>query len=125
MDQDSPTNGSEQTFPIWKLGLLAFGLVVALFFWCRFDHHPTQRLVIAKGASAHAVAQELKDQGLVLHPWIYLLWHQAFGAQSSARPGIYELNPSVVGYPLFRTLRHGPPLMRVTFPEGWTSKQMA
>src|SRR5262249_27550785 len=29
------------------------------------------------------------------------------------------------GYRIYRQLRHGPPLVRITFPEGWTSRQMA
>src|SRR4029077_4947718 len=29
------------------------------------------------------------------------------------------------GYAIYRLLLKGPPLARVTFPEGWTSKQMA
>src|SRR6266480_5166041 len=93
-----------------KLGLPAFFILLMLFLCIRYVHRPEQRLVIAKGASARAVAQELKDQRLILHPWIYLMWAKAFGAHGIARPGVYWMKPSPTGYRLFQTLRHGPPL---------------
>jgi len=35
------------------------------------------------------------------------------------------LAPDWSAFRIFRQIRLGPPLMRVTFPEGWTAKQMA
>ena len=35
------------------------------------------------------------------------------------------MSPSWSGLTIFRKIQRGPPLMRVTFPEGWTARQMA
>jgi UPF0755 protein len=41
------------------------------------------------------------------------------------RPGVYDIPMRNSGYSIYRQLLKGPPLARVTFPEGWTAKQMA
>ena len=48
-----------------------------------------------------------------------------FGRSGSIKPGVYELSTRETGLGIYRTFRKGPPLVRVTFPEGWTSKQIA
>src|SRR5579863_2245070 len=96
------------------------GLDVA---WHR--HSPEQRFVIPNGASAHVVAHQLREQHLILHPWLFLLWVKLNGHVAALKPGTYDLKPSLTGHSIYENIRRGPPLMRVTFPEGWTSKQMA
>jgi UPF0755 protein len=85
---------------------------------------PPQKFVVAKGASVHEMARNLRDQGFIWHPWTFLIWVKLEG-KASIRPGIYQLLPSDTGWKILQILRRGPPLMRVTFPEGWTAKQMA
>src|SRR6266480_5546819 len=115
MDKDpsSQDEGNSQTSRWIKIGLPAIVFIGVMLLCFRFVHRPEQRLVIDKGESAHAVAAQLKDQRLILHPWIYLMWTKTFGARGAARPGVYWVKPSPTGYRLFQTLRHGPPLMRV------------
>jgi UPF0755 protein len=51
--------------------------------------------------------------------WAKLPGHKAI------RPGVYEISPRAWGFSIYRQLLKGPPKVRVTFPEGWTSQQMA
>jgi UPF0755 protein len=41
------------------------------------------------------------------------------------RPGVYTFSSHDSAWRIYRTLLKGPSLVRVTFPEGWTDKQMA
>lgn len=84
-----------------------------------------QRFVIPKGCSAHQVARDLQRQGFIFHPWTFLIWVKLSSGKGAIQPGVYSLSPRWTGRHLFRTLRRGPPATRLTFPEGWTAKQMA
>ena len=59
------------------------------------------------------------------NPWSFLIWVKLFGHPGAIKPGVYELSARDNGWTIYRKFRKGPPLMRVTFPEGWTAKQMA
>ncbi len=78
---------------------------------------------VAKGATARSIAAQLYQEGYLWHPWTFLIWVKVSGKRD-LRPGLYPLSKSWTGWTIFRTLRKGPPLLRVTFPEGWTAKQM-
>lgn len=83
-----------------------------------------ERFVVAKGASAREIAQGLRRQGFVWHPWSFVLWAKVRG-QNGIRPGAYALSRRMTGFEIYNVFRRGPPLARVTFPEGWTAKQIA
>jgi len=80
--------------------------------------------IVPKGASAHEVAGRLKRDGLILHPWTFLIWMK-LEPHGALRPGLYDLAPGLSGRQILKLFRQGPPLIKVTFPEGWTSQQMA
>jgi len=105
---------------------VAIVLFVLGFIWSSWhkDLLPPERFVVARGASAHQIAQQLRRQGLIWHPWTFLIWVKLHG-KTNIRPGVYSISRSLGGLQILRVLRAGPPLVRVTFPEGWTSKQMA
>ena len=84
----------------------------------------TVRFQVRKGLSARQIARDLHDSGLIRHPWSYWAWAR-LNRRKSARPGVYELSPRASGFSIYRQLLQGPPLARVTFPEGWTARQMA
>jgi UPF0755 protein len=83
------------------------------------------RFVVPRGASAHEIARRLEQDHLIWNRWQFLVWVKLAGSKASIRPGVYSLSPSWTGLSIFRQLRHGPPIVRLTFPEGWTSRQMA
>jgi UPF0755 protein len=81
------------------------------------------RFQVRKGVSIHDVARELRTQGLIRHRWSFLIWPKIL--RDAIRPGFYEVSPHETGLTIYQHFVQGPPKVRVTFPEGWTSKQMA
>ncbi len=79
---------------------------------------------IAKGSSAHGIARQLYQEHFLWHPYAFLIWAK-LDRGGALQPGTYELSRRWTGFTLFRKVRQGPPRVRVTFPEGWTSRQMA
>jgi len=79
---------------------------------------------VRKGIAARDIARDLHDDGLIRHPWTFLIWVKLLGARA-IRPGVYDLSSRASGFGIYRTFLKGPQLVRVTFPEGWTAKQMA
>ncbi|MFA5976127.1 MAG: endolytic transglycosylase MltG [Elusimicrobiota bacterium] len=96
------------------------GLILAL----RLQSRTPERFVVAKGASAREIAHNLRHQGLLWHPWTFVCWVKLCG-KNGIHPGYYLLSPRLTGYQIYRTFRQGPPVVRVTFPEGWSAQQMA
>lgn len=84
----------------------------------------TIRFQLRRGISAREIAQDLTDTGVLRHRGLFLLWVKAFGARR-LRPGVYDLSSRSTGLSLYRQFIKGPPLVKVTFPEGWMSSQMA
>jgi UPF0755 protein len=81
------------------------------------------RYQVRKGVSMRDVARDLRAQGLLRHRWSFLIWPKIL--REAIRPGVYEISPRETGLAIYRQFVQGPPKVRVTFPEGWTSRQMA
>lgn len=79
---------------------------------------------VRKGLSAHEIARDLHDQGVLRHPAAFLIWVKLLGSKA-IRPGVYDISRRSSGLAIYRQFLKGPPLVRITFPEGWTAKQMA
>lgn len=79
---------------------------------------------VRKGISAREVARELQVQGLIHQRWSFLLWARFYG-RKAIRPGIYEISNRESVLTMYRRFLQGPPKARLTFPEGWTARQMA
>jgi UPF0755 protein len=114
-----------------KSKLLFFGFIFvlggALLLWTfkPFSSAATLRFQVHRGVPARTIAHDLRAQGLLSSPWSFLVWVKIFGHPGALKPGVYELSTRDSGLSIFRKLRQGPPLVRVTFPEGWTCRQMA
>jgi UPF0755 protein len=107
------------------LAVLGFLLVISVYFaWWPGVHLP-QRFTVTKGASAHAVGHDLKEAHLIGSSLMFRIWVKLAGSRGAIHPGVYMLTPGWTGYRIAQQIRKGPPLVRVTFPEGWTAKQMA
>jgi len=86
---------------------------------------PPVRFVVAHGESAHEIAVHLQQQGFLWRRTPFLFWVRLLQSHKPIRSGVYELSPNASSWSLFRALQHGPPRIKVTFPEGWTARQMA
>jgi UPF0755 protein len=106
-------------------GLLFLGLLIGFYISATPGSDAPQRFSLLPGSSARNVANELYAAGLIQHPVLFRVWVKLYGSRGAPRPGIYMLSYDRLGFRIFQQLRKGPPLVRITFPEGWTSKQMA
>jgi UPF0755 protein len=112
-----------------KILLLAFvvsflGASILLWMFRPFGTVTTVHFQVRRGLSAREIAHDLQQGGLLNHPWTFLIWVKLMGAKA-IRPGVYDLSSHASGLGIYRTLIKGPLRARVTFPEGWTAKQMA
>ncbi len=100
-------------------------LGVGGFWFTRSSSGDPQMFSVPKGASARTVARDLYQLGLIGSRRMFLIWVKLKGESGAVRPGTYQLEPGWSGYKIAKQLRKGPPLVRVTFPEGWMARQMA
>lgn len=107
----------------WLVVLLF--LLVSLILLLRPHPTPEQRFLIPKGASTHTIAHQLYERHFLWHPWTFLIWTKIYSPHKPFRAGAYLLSPSESGWTHFRKIEKGPQQARVTFPEGWTARQMA
>jgi UPF0755 protein len=122
-----PDRRGSLSHPIrWAAWGIAFFLVLALGYVLIWPGHAEpKRFEVAKGAPVRAIARDLKTEGLTGSTVFFRFWVKLMGSHDALRPGVYTLKPSWSGFRIYRQLKKGPPLMKVTFPEGWTSRQMA
>ncbi len=103
--------------------LVLWGLIAFLFLRPAGPER-VQRFQLRRGLSAQEIARDLRDNGLLRHRMNFLVWVKLFGARR-LHAGVYELSSRSTGLSLYRQFVKGPPLYKVTFPEGWMAKQMA
>ena len=102
----------------------AFGLYLWWHWATRAVGGPRRivRVQIARGAAVHTVAAELERDGLIRSAFLFA-W-RARGA--TLRPGYYDLQPTEPPRDILRRLERGDiATIRVTFPEGFTTRQIA
>jgi UPF0755 protein len=116
--------GSQSKIILWSSALALIGVVALLWISRPFASVSTVHFQVRKGLSAHEIAHDLHDQGVIRHPWTFLIWVKLMGAKA-IRPGVYDIPRGDSGFSIYRLMLKGPALAHVTFPEGWTSKQMA
>jgi UPF0755 protein len=122
-----PDPASHQKSPHLIVGV---SVLIALLIggtWFFYLRRPATAVsfTVARGDSARLIARHLSEQKRVIRPWSFLFWVKVLGKGSAIRPGVYTLASRDGGLAIYEKLRQGPPLVRVTFPEGWTAGQMA
>jgi UPF0755 protein len=112
--------------------LLLAGSIASFTLWAWRDWTtpgplPEQRtIVLARGSGAVEIARALAEEGVLAHPWLFLLGAEATGQLHRLKAGEYEfeaaISPEGVSDLLAsgKTVRH-----RVTIPEGLTSAEIA
>ncbi|MDX1933521.1 MAG: endolytic transglycosylase MltG [Capsulimonadales bacterium] len=94
--------------------------------WLLAPAEPTvtrrQRIVIPPGATVTAVGQQLEREGVIRSGRAFAF----LGKDRTIKPGTYDLSPSETPVGLLRRLEKGDVATnRVTFPEGFTLRQIA
>jgi len=98
--------------------------------WGRLLNGPVARgefqkiVTIPQGASFRAIVEELRDAGLLPHPFAlkYLAWRRGDG--NRLKPGRYTFHSKMNARQIYDQLLTGAPI-RVLIPEGWTLRQIA
>jgi len=108
--------------------LLVAALAVGLYVRSYFETGRPGRVVtvtVPQGASLSQISQILENAGVVKHAGAFSIRAQTDGYASDFRAGVYRLHRNERYDTLVAALRHGPPLIRVTIPEGYTARQTA
>lgn len=81
---------------------------------------------VPRGASLKQVARRLETVGLLRHRWTLLWLGRLRRKAHRIQAGLYLLSPHQTPQEILETLVEGKvPQVRITFPEGWTLRQMA
>jgi len=108
--------------------LLVAALAVGLYVRSYFETGrpgPVVTVTVPQGASLSQISQILENAGVVKHAGAFSIRAQTDGYSGDFRPGVYRLHRYERYDTLVAALRHGPPLIRVTIPEGYTARQTA
>ncbi|MGI6343815.1 MAG: endolytic transglycosylase MltG [Bacillota bacterium] len=114
---------------IFLAGMLAGAVLLALLSpvqW--FGASEPQRVTIAAGSSARAIAQQLAEVGLIRSQTAFHLLSRLQQASGALQAGVYEMSPNESTLRLIQRLSRGDTLdlaVTVTIPEGYTVKQIA
>ena len=82
-------------------------------------------MTVPAGAGLTQIAQILEAAGVVKHAGAFAIKAQTDGYASDFKSGVYRLRRNEPYATLVAALRHGPLLLRVTVPEGYTARQTA
>ncbi|MGZ4198603.1 MAG: endolytic transglycosylase MltG [Thermoleophilia bacterium] len=108
--------------------LLVVGLGVGLYLRSYFSSGRPGAVVsvtVPQGASLSRISQILEDAGVVRHAGAFSIRAQTDGYASEFKSGVYRLRRNEPYDTLVAALRHGPPQLVVTIPEGYTARQTA
>lgn len=85
-----------------------------------------REFTVPRGAGARQIAEALKREGWIRCAWQFLAWVELTPTHApSLRPGVYRFAAGASAREIASAIRKGPPPERLTFPEGWTARQMA
>jgi UPF0755 protein len=115
----------------WLLALLIAGGVVAGAAYYLWTVRPLTQapdgveFEIKAGDSARAVAREIAQAGVALHPTVFVIAARATDTARMFRPGFYRIDPGMTLSRLIDRLARADMLRTdVRFIEGWTFRQM-
>jgi UPF0755 protein len=110
--------------------LLLVAAIAAVMAWRWYEHAlpvPGERveLRIAPGASARAIARQLRAAGVLVNEDMFVAAARAADATQSLRAGRYEITRGMTVHQLIEKLRRGDVLReKLTIVEGWTYREM-
>ena len=108
--------------------LVFIGPIVTVGYW--YLHRPTvaQEIVvtIAPGTSVHGIARALAQAGAIPSPHLFRFLAKVRGGEKVLKAGEYVFAPGLSILEVYDQLERGDVrLFRISFPEGWTVRQMA
>jgi UPF0755 protein len=110
--------------------LLLVAAIAAVMVWRWYEHAlpvPGERVEvrIAPGASARAIARQLRAAGVLVNEDMFVAAARAADATQSLRAGRYEITRGMTVHQLIEKLRRGDVLReKLTIVEGWTYREM-
>lgn len=106
-------------------------LTVSLYFRYEvfYSHGKSNKLVkfpIEKGQGNGVIASKLEEEGLIRWKIYFYYYVRAYGLLNKILPGEYELSGNMTIPEIAETItRKKDDQIKITFPEGWTSAQIA
>jgi UPF0755 protein len=111
--------------------LLLAASVASFGFWVAEDWTTpgplaeTKTIVLPRGSGTLEIAHQLGDEGVVAHPWLFLLGAAGTGAILSLRAGEYEIPAASTPAAVAQLLASGKVVQhKLTIPEGLTSAEI-
>lgn len=87
---------------------------------------PAKGFTIAPGSTVQAVGQGLQQAGLIRSAWAFRTLAKLTGSESRIKAGFYTLSPAMSPREMLRGMVLGQAeQLRLTFPEGYSARQMA
>lgn len=112
--------------------LVILGVTVLFFLREAETNHgsnlSTERFTVEKGEGLTSLGERLDNAGLVKNKWLFVLVALKTGQYRTLQAGDYALSGSLTTPEIIEKISSGkilPPGVRLTFPEGWTTTQMA
>lgn len=115
------------------VGVLALIGAAGGWYWWRETARPAGplgsrpvRITIAPGASAASVGAELETRGVIRSAWAWGVRARRAPTKITLQPGVYDVSPGESPARILRRLVDGDVArVKVTFPEGFTLRQVA
>lgn len=82
-------------------------------------------IIIPANVSSTQVSKILSEKKLILHPEIFLTFTYLTGSDLKIKPGSYRVSFSLTGLPIIYKIVRGSKGIKITFPEGFTTEQVA
>ncbi len=109
--------------------LVCMGLVAGWFIYYAnselpIGHQPRQ-FSLKAGSSLRSAAQQMTEAGVLSSPELFVILARLLGEEGNVKAGNYEVDPPLTPHGLLRKVTRGDyTLVAITFPEGWTFRQM-
>ena len=109
--------------------VLAAGLVLGT--WFSFSpaagsNAPTRMFAVGAGSGVGKIASTLQEQGFIRSAFAFRLLAKATGSEGQIKAGYYALTPAMSPREILRSMVQGKAEQkRLTFPEGYSVRQMA
>jgi UPF0755 protein len=113
------------------LGIILIGIIIGIFWWQNgllaldSTNKNTKIFVVHTGEGVRAIANNLKDQGLIRDPIVFFLLIRQKGFDKQIQAGDFRLSPSMNANEVAANLTHGILDIWVTFPEGVRADEIA
>lgn len=110
-----------------SLGVCLMGLALGYYALVPMQQPATlpAEFSIHSGSTLRSVSNQLHRQGLLEHPYAFIVLGRLMGKAGEVKAGSYSLDQATTPYALLQKITRGETLLgKVTVIEGWTFRQM-